>query len=93
MSKPDRPPNFPPEDLGEALRSLVLALLGFPPPLVFAGFLFMTPAVGLLYVGVPKILSGEINISLSGALCVVIALIMAWGGVEMIRADPPKGRW
>jgi hypothetical protein len=68
-------------------------LLGIPPPLVFAGVVFMMPAVAVLYMMASQILSGEIGISLSGSLLVIIALIMAWGGVALIRADLPNRMW
>lgn len=96
MSKPDRPLIPPPDDPGEAWRDLALGLLGFPT-LSAVGVLFMMPAVGLLYIGASKILSGEINISLSGSLYVIVALVMAlvmsWGGVEMIREDSRRRGW
>ncbi|WP_315836624.1 hypothetical protein [Bradyrhizobium prioriisuperbiae] len=87
MSKPDRLLIIPPDDPHEDLRDLGWMLLGIPPPLVFAGLVFMMPAVGVLYMMASQILAGQISISLSGSLLAIIAAIMAWGGVEMIRED------
>lgn len=86
MSKPDRLLIIPPEDPDEDRRSLILTLLGFPS-LLFVGLVFLMPALSVIVIAVPEILSGESSITLGGVLILLITLVIAWGGVTMIRAD------
>ncbi len=85
MSKPDRPITHP-DDYRDSLGYLVLGLLGLPS-LFFLGLVFLMPALSVLVIAMPKILSGESSIDLGGTLLLIITLIIAWGGVTLIRAD------